>query len=213
MLRLWSLGLAHKNRYFMANFTDCFEYTRKCQQTLFESKIKYTSKLFWIFVNLEILKGSDRKLEKFLTILNIRTKVMVEMKVEQAVTFLDLKLNKNDDIIDIYCKPSCSRYHNTIQFLSPFVITLLKQNFSKQLNTTKQIAANEGYTSSLINKLVCVKSYLHATLYSHIKSKNNETYEYIFFTYNEFSCHKIINLFASKGLKIFNKTNNNLIEY
>lgn len=213
---------------FMANFENILFSTN-----MKESLVKYI--YFWaryvddIFC---IWTGTDRQLSKFLTHLNnINKNIEFTIETEEncSLNFLDLKISRKNNTFDfdIFRKPTTtdtiihansnqswqikmSAFHSLIHRL--LSVPLSQDNYQKEVNIIKTIATNNGYSPSIINKLIRNKKHknIQKQFYTHHTQNDCKNKKWFAINYVSGMSNKISNNFRKLGINCISVNKNNL---
>lgn len=161
----------------------------------------FDSCLYWHRYVDDILirfKGTDRQLTNFFDFLNSlhpKIKFTLEIEVNNSINFLDLTITKvnNKHQFSIFHKEThtdtiipSSSFHPMSHKLAFFhsslhrliTIPLSQEDYNKELDRIYQIAINNGYHTSLVNKLLKQKTYKKTLnlIYPNVQTKNKTNY-------------------------------------
>lgn len=169
--------------------------------------------------------GTDRQLNLFLkTINNIHPAITLEKEKDKQINFLDLTLNRTNNIIniDIYRKPTftdctipsdsmhpnCHKHaaYNSMVYRCKN-LPLSKENYEKEINTIKVIASNNGYSQNMINNIInkFEKKETLSLLYS---VKNLKSTPYICLTYYGLITDRISKMFKKLNINVSFRSSN-----
>lgn len=174
--------------------------------------------------------GTTRQLDSFLEYINSlhpNIKFTMEIEENKKLNFLDLTLDRTDNThqFSIFHKPSHTdttinnssthprqhkhaAYHSMIHRL--LNIPLSEHDFEKELNLIRQIAVNNGFQVSFIDKLLHKKQYNNALKAVYPNYKNKEFSKFRSLTFIGDPSEKISSFLKKQGLNIAYKTNNTL---
>ncbi|XP_045466683.1 uncharacterized protein LOC123675373 [Harmonia axyridis] len=155
-------------------------------------------------------------------------KFTVEEEMNSRINFLDISISKLNDThnFSIFHKPThtdttihitsnhpyshkMAAYNSMIHRL--ITIPMNHDHFNTELNLIKQIAINNGYNPTIIDKILFNKQIKHALLLAYPSHIKDDTKKYISLTYVNRTSERIAKYFKDKfNLKVSFKTNNNL---
>ena len=153
-------------------------YMNSFEDSLFQSKNPLLNKIFYWFRYVDDIlccwTGTTRQLHSFLNFLNSRESSInftLEVDTNKSINFLDLTITLQNNRHDfaIFRKPthtdtiipfdSTHPWSHKMAFFNCMINRLLTvplspQNFQTEVNTIKQIALNNSYPTSIVDKLI-----------------------------------------------------------
>ena len=179
-----------------------------------------------------IFNGTNRQIDilnNYINNINNKIKFTCEIEQNNAINFLDLNINKNNNKLQfkIYRKPTTTdiTIHNDshhpftqkIAAYNAFInrlinIPLTKKDYDEEVNTIKHIAITNGYKPEMIDKLIYKKKKKIKNQNKTNNNINNPTTntKYIAIEYTNILPQIIKNEFKKHNINISFKTNNNI---
>lgn len=169
-----------------------------------------------------VFKGNARQIDLFTKFLNDKhPKIKFKNEIEQdrKINYLDLTITRNSDKFQysIYRKPTqssqvihASSHHPTSHKMAAFnsfihrlkTVPMNEDDYNKELEIIKYIAADNGYDPTLLDKILHRKK--------NVRPNANREKRYVTLNYDNQLCHKFSNILKKRNYKISYRTTNKL---
>lgn len=175
-----------------------------------------------------IFDGTARQLEKLKTYMNSvdhQIQFTAEIEQKQEINYLDITIQKHNNRFQykIYRKPTAtdsvihaSSYHPYTQKMAAFNslvyrltnIPLKYEDYMEEVNTIKYVAVKNGYSSSIIDKLI--RKYKHNKKTINKEINANTQRKYISTEYTKNTAATLQNIFKKHNIMMTFRTTNNI---